>query len=152
MNLQTRITDLLSRYQKILEAAIILLFCSLISFRFSNRTGMKFFLRDYPTLTLLTGILLGLLSLTWVRLEKRRTRILVDDLKRSIEGKLSETEARMAELSPRQKEVFDLIRLGKSNKEIMQGLNIELSTLKTHINQIYKILGARNRKEAKQFD
>lgn len=52
-------------------------------------------------------------------------------------------------LTSRQKEVYDLIMAGKSNKEIMSTLFIEQSTLKTHINQIYKQLNIRNRKELK---
>ncbi len=34
----------------------------------------------------------------------------------------------------------------------MAELHIELSTLKTHINQIYKILGIKSRKETKNFN
>jgi ATP/maltotriose-dependent transcriptional regulator MalT len=51
-------------------------------------------------------------------------------------------------LTNRQREIFDLIAKGKSNKDIINELFIELSTLKTHINKIYKTLGITNRKEA----
>jgi DNA-binding CsgD family transcriptional regulator len=152
MKILTRLSDFLSRYQKVLEMIIILLFFSLISFEFSSKKGFRFFLRDYPSLTILAGLLLGLFTLVWIRIEKRKTQILVDDLRSELSGKTKETENKLAGLSPRQLEVFNLIRKGKSNKQIMQELNIELSTLKTHINQLYKVLGARNRKEAKQFE
>jgi len=46
-------------------------------------------------------------------------------------------------------EVYDLIISGKTNKEIMTELFIEQSTLKSHINQIYKKLNIKNRRELK---
>ncbi len=52
-------------------------------------------------------------------------------------------------LTMRQKEVYDLIISGKTNKEIISELFIEQSTLKTHINQIYKKLNIKNRNELK---
>lgn len=52
-------------------------------------------------------------------------------------------------LTSRQKEVYDLIIAGKSNKEIMAELFIEQSTLKSHINQIYRQLNVNNRNELK---
>ncbi|GAB4110917.1 MAG: hypothetical protein OHK0057_02610 [Thermoflexibacter sp.] len=51
-------------------------------------------------------------------------------------------------LSPREIEVLTLIKEGLSNKEIAEKLFISLSTVKTHINNIYKILEVKNRREA----
>jgi DNA-binding CsgD family transcriptional regulator len=51
-------------------------------------------------------------------------------------------------LSEREKQVLDFIVLGKSNKEIADLLYIALSTVKTHINNIYKILEVQSRREA----
>ena len=53
------------------------------------------------------------------------------------------------ELSDRQKEVYVLILAGKTNKEIMTTLFIEQSTLKSHINQIYKKLNIKSRRDLK---
>lgn len=50
-------------------------------------------------------------------------------------------------LSSRELEVLDLINSGLSNKEIAAKLFISLSTVKTHINNIYKILEVKNRRE-----
>lgn len=49
-----------------------------------------------------------------------------------------------------QKELLILQQIaeGKSNKEIAANNFVELSTIKTHINNIYTKLGATNRKEA----
>ncbi|CAN0589399.1 unnamed protein product, partial [Ectocarpus sp. 12 AP-2014] len=52
-------------------------------------------------------------------------------------------------LTERQREVYDLIISGKTNKEIMSELFIEQSTLKSHVNQIYKKLNIKSRRELK---
>ncbi|MCR8557068.1 LuxR C-terminal-related transcriptional regulator [Mucilaginibacter sp. BJC16-A38] len=44
--------------------------------------------------------------------------------------------------------ILQLIADGKSNKEIASINFVEVSTIKTHINNIYTKLGVRNRKEA----
>jgi DNA-binding NarL/FixJ family response regulator len=50
-------------------------------------------------------------------------------------------------LSKREKEVHGLLLAGKSNKAIAMQLCVELSTVKTHINTIYRKLGVGSRKE-----
>ncbi|HCR55080.1 MAG TPA: hypothetical protein DIW27_11735, partial [Cytophagales bacterium] len=52
-------------------------------------------------------------------------------------------------LTERQREVYGLIISGKTNKEVMTELFIEQSTLKSHINQIYRKLDIRSRRELK---
>ena len=54
-------------------------------------------------------------------------------------------------LSQRESEVFRLVRSGKSNKEIAGELNVELSTVKSHINSIYSKLGIKSRKATRKF-
>jgi|FLOH01.1.fsa_nt_gi DNA-binding CsgD family transcriptional regulator len=51
------------------------------------------------------------------------------------------------ELSVQEKKVFDLIRTGASNKEISSELNIEVSTVKSHVYKIFTRLGIKSRKE-----
>lgn len=53
-----------------------------------------------------------------------------------------------ANLTSKEKEILRLLANGKTNKEIAKELFIELSTVKTHINSIYKQLELSNRKEA----
>lgn len=50
-------------------------------------------------------------------------------------------------LSKRELEVFQQLSGNDSNKLIADKLNIEMSTLKTHINNIYKKTGVNSRKE-----
>jgi len=50
-------------------------------------------------------------------------------------------------LSVQEKKVFDLLRNGASNKEISTELNIEVSTVKSHVYKIFSRLGVKSRKE-----
>ncbi|MDQ5818434.1 MAG: LuxR C-terminal-related transcriptional regulator, partial [Actinomycetota bacterium] len=51
-------------------------------------------------------------------------------------------------LSERELEVLALIAAGKSNQEISAKLFVSTSTVKTHINRLYRKLGARSRTQA----
>jgi DNA-binding NarL/FixJ family response regulator len=51
-------------------------------------------------------------------------------------------------LTQKELTILQQIAEGKSNKEIAADNFVELSTIKTHINNIYTKLGAGNRKEA----
>ena len=51
-------------------------------------------------------------------------------------------------LSEREKEVGRLLVLGVSNKEIARALGIEVVTVKRHVGNILRKLGARNRTQA----
>ncbi|MBN2348543.1 MAG: helix-turn-helix transcriptional regulator [Bacteroidales bacterium] len=50
-------------------------------------------------------------------------------------------------LSLREREIFELILKGKTNKEIAAILFIDICTVKTHINNIYKKIGVNTRIE-----
>lgn len=51
------------------------------------------------------------------------------------------------ELTPQEKKIRDLILEEKSNKEIADALFVSLSTVKTHINAIYKKENVDSRKD-----
>jgi DNA-binding CsgD family transcriptional regulator len=52
-----------------------------------------------------------------------------------------------ADLSQKEQEVYDLICTGATNKEIATALFISVSTVKTHVNSIYRKLGVNRREE-----
>jgi DNA-binding NarL/FixJ family response regulator len=56
--------------------------------------------------------------------------------------------ARLDALSPREREVLDLIRSGLNNREIAARLCVEYGTVKRHVHNILCKLNARNRAEA----
>ncbi len=51
-------------------------------------------------------------------------------------------------LTTRERQILTLIAAGKTNKEIAADIYVEVSTVKTHINNLYSKLSVSNRKEA----
>ncbi len=60
----------------------------------------------------------------------------------------SEHAAGIAELTPQQRRVLMLLTDGKSNKQIAFELAVTEATVKAHLSQIYRKLGARSRTQA----
>ena len=58
------------------------------------------------------------------------------------------TEANIANLTKRQREVLSLLAQGLSNKEIARTLAIAEATTKIHMSSLLRALGVRNRTEA----
>lgn len=56
-----------------------------------------------------------------------------------------------AELTPREAEVLTLIAHGRSNTEIAADLFISAATVKTHINNLFAKIGARDRAQAVRY-
>ncbi|GAB5465557.1 MAG: hypothetical protein Kapaf2KO_09930 [Candidatus Kapaibacteriales bacterium] len=108
-------------------------------------------LRDYPALITLLIFISSLLVAAYFYLNNLRIEELSDQIRLQFENKGDDLSLLTSQLTDRQKEVFELIRSGHSNKEIMSKLFIEQSTLKTHINQIYRKLDIKNRKELKSI-
>jgi DNA-binding NarL/FixJ family response regulator len=50
-------------------------------------------------------------------------------------------------LTPREAEVMELLRSGRSNAEIAQALHVSIETVRTHARRIYRKLGVRTRRE-----
>ena len=92
--------------------------------------------KDYVILVESIGLLL-LLLLLWMMRKKIKTE----------KGYLEEKNS-FSRLSEKEKVILQLMAEGKSNKEIGGLLYIELSTVKSHINSIYKQLNVSGRKNA----
>jgi len=64
-----------------------------------------------------------------------------------LEEKLA-TRQRQENLTPRELAVLELVAEGHSNKEIAAALNLSLSTVKLHLQNIFSKLGAQDRTQA----
>ena len=60
-------------------------------------------------------------------------------------------KAYQKQITDREKKVIELISQGKKNQEIANELYNDISTIKTHLNNIYKKTGAKSRKELAQL-
>ena len=150
MKIINYLADTLFRHQKKLEIIAIFLLCLTISFRFTN-FKTEWLWSDKTYIAVILVLLLISIALIWIKIEEVKTDNLIKLIKNKKIVNQPKTENQLDELSSKQKQVFDLIVTGKSNKEIMDELCIELSTLKTHINKIYKILGITSRQEIKKL-
>ena len=58
---------------------------------------------------------------------------------------MSDESTHFAKLTPREKEVLQLIAKGMANDEIARMLFVSKHTVKNHITNIYRKMGSRNR-------
>jgi DNA-binding NarL/FixJ family response regulator len=56
--------------------------------------------------------------------------------------------SRIGGLSPRQRQVLEQIRLGRTNREIAARLNISIGTVNKHVHEVLTVLKVRNRTQA----
>lgn len=139
--------DILIKYQKYLLGLAIFLALTAVSFTV-QKGEVKSIFQNYPVLMLFLIAISIFLVLIYISIDKEKINTLSTQIKTSASN-TEDIDILLKELTPRQKEVYDLILSGKSNKQILADLYIEQSTLKTHINQIYKKLKVQNRKELK---
>lgn len=69
-------------------------------------------------------------------------------LRRGFAGKSTKEEQQLRQLSVQERKIFQQIQSGKSNKEISDEFNIGLSTVKSHVSNIYSKLNIKSRREA----
>lgn len=137
---------ILSKYHKYFLAIALILSSLAISIRFS-KGEVNLILYRYPVLiTVLITFSIFLVAL-YFHFNSKKMISLSSQIKELSDHQSKGIELLISELTERQKEVYDLIKAGKSNKEIMAELYIEQSTLKSHINQIYKKLNINSRAE-----
>jgi DNA-binding NarL/FixJ family response regulator len=76
------------------------------------------------------------------------TRAVVEEFARRPPAETPSPPPALAELTPREREVLDLLARGQSNPEICERLVISEATAKTHVARILQKLGLRDRVQA----
>jgi DNA-binding CsgD family transcriptional regulator len=164
----TNIFDKLRQYpqlQKITTSIIIFLVFFAVSFSYrANKT--VWYWEKYPFFAILLILLALFFIKIWLLLEKQKQILKIEQLKQLLHtynnslkyekientSKINDNKNEIKNpkelLSISEQVVLYKILEGKTNKEIAEELFIELSTVKTHINNIYKTLNINNRKSA----
>lgn len=70
------------------------------------------------------------------------------DVRAANGAEVAEPPAAISSLTPRQKEVLELLVAGKSNKGMARDLDLSEGTIKFHLAAVFRVLGATNRVEA----
>ena len=79
------------------------------------------------------------------------TRAVIEEFTRRPPAGPAEPPAAVADLTPREREVLDLLARGLSNPQICQQLVISEATVKTHVNHVFAKIGARDRAQAVHY-
>jgi DNA-binding CsgD family transcriptional regulator len=136
----------------------ILLFSGLDSFVFRN-LGTSIFSTDGFNIKLgglIQIIIFGFAILSREKLLRKKNNYMKKEIRnfskilkdKKAKGNKHLNKEKLASLSIREREIFDLILQGKSNKEIATIANVSINTVKFHIKNIYDKLHIKNRKEA----
>jgi len=76
----------------------------------------------------------------------------IAELKRTLQdGEQNKGSGQWDDLTPREREVLDLLAQARSNQEIAQALIIEVGTVKNHVHSIFRKLDIRERQHATLF-
>ncbi|MGH2850400.1 MAG: response regulator [Solirubrobacteraceae bacterium] len=105
-----------------------------------------FILKDVPTAELVRAV--RVIADGDALLSPGVTRRLLDRVGRRLPASATTTPAALAELTDREREVFELLARGLSNAEIAEVLTVGDATVKTHVSNVLMKLGLRDRVQA----
>lgn len=130
----------------ILAIGIFVALCS-VGFSFSGRNVLWIW-QSYPFVPILLLLFAFAAVKAWLAIEVARQKEQIKTEYLSQLQNARERDALAQLLSNREKEIMQLVSAGLSNKEIAEKLFVSVSTVKTHINNIYKLMEVKNRREA----
>jgi len=105
-----------------------------------------FILKDVPTEELVRAV--RVIGAGEALLSPAVTRRLLDRVGRRLPASATTTPAAFADLTEREREVFELLARGLSNAEIAELLVVGDATVKTHVSNVLMKLGLRDRVQA----
>jgi DNA-binding NarL/FixJ family response regulator len=108
-----------------------------------------FLLKDAPVDELLGAV--RAVAAGDAQLSPAVTKRLLDQVARRLPAPVEHDSTRLAELTPREREVLRLLALGMSNAEIAQALVVSDATVKTHVSSVLSKLDLRDRVQAVIF-
>ncbi len=139
-------------YTKILTFAYVIFLFSAIDFYILKFLGISFI--DINSTNIKIGAFLEMIILSVAVLYRMNTLkeeniYMRNEIIRFSTETISRTSPRdkIETLSSREREIFNLLALLKTNKEIANELNVSINTVKFHIKNIYEKLEIKSRKE-----
>ena len=105
-----------------------------------------FILKDVPTAELVRAV--RVIAAGDALLSPAVTRRLLDRVGRRLPASATTSPDAFAELTEREREVFELLARGLSNAEIAEALIVGEATVKTHVSNVLMKLGLRDRVQA----
>jgi DNA-binding NarL/FixJ family response regulator len=105
-----------------------------------------FILKDVPTAELVRAV--RVIADGDALLSPAVTRRLLDRVGRRLPASATASPSAFAELTEREREVFELLARGLSNAEIADALTVGDATVKTHVSNVLSKLGLRDRVQA----
>lgn len=148
-------------YVKILTLAYVIILISGVDFYVLKFLGISFLNTNNTSIKIGAFSEMAILSfavLYRMRTLKEENRLMRKEIvnysKQLIHLESSQKEKEnnaIDKLSHREREIFNLISKGKTNKEIATELNISVNTVKFHLKNIYEKLNIKNRKEALNY-
>jgi DNA-binding NarL/FixJ family response regulator len=108
-----------------------------------------FLLKDAPVEELLAAV--SAVAAGDAQLSPAVTRRLLDQVARRLPAPVAHGEDALGDLTEREREVLRLLALGLSNSEIAEALVVSEPTVKTHVSNVLRKLGLRDRVQAVIF-
>ena len=138
-------------YMLIISAVLVWNYIAYFWAETSVYWGNSEFIREPLDLTIIFWLVINIATLVFVYHEGFTVLLSRNEASESVstttlEEKLEKTSAQYS-LTPREKELAELIYQGKSNKEIAEILILSESTVKTHIYNIFRKMEVKNRVE-----
>jgi RNA polymerase sigma factor (sigma-70 family) len=144
-------------YTKILAIGYVILLFSAIDFFVLKFLGISLINTNNITIKIgafLEMIILSIAVLYRMKILREQNEFMRNEIIKYANevAKLTIPKNKIDKLSLREREVFDLIVFGKTNKEIADEVNVSVNTVKFHLKNIYEKLNIKSRKEAIKID
>lgn len=143
-------------YTKILSIAYVMVLFSAVDFFVLNFLGISFFNSNATTIKVgafIEMIILSVAVLYRMKVLKEENEFMKNEIVSysKVTNSLNTANSKedlIRSLSIREREIFDLVTKGYTNKQIASKVNISINTVKFHIKNIYEKLNIKSRKEA----